>query len=267
MSVQHFIFNMTPVEFWTLSSLFMAIRYFFVAGTVFWIFYKLFKSKFARRKIQKKIPKWSQLKKEIRSSIQTILIFGFIALLIRFLRMNGMTAMYDDIQTFSVFYFAGSIVLILVLHDTYFYWLHYTFHHSPWLMKFHAHHHKSVNPTPFTAMSFHPVESILEIGFFAVVILILPVHPIALAIAGTWSLIFNILGHSGYELFPSGFLDRPILKWLNTPTHHNMHHRLGNGNYGLYFNFWDTIMNTNFKNYKRDFEQVASNQKTLTETI
>ncbi|MBI3134730.1 MAG: sterol desaturase family protein [Bacteroidetes bacterium] len=265
MDSQSFVLNLTPIAFLTLSSVFMAIRYFLIAGIVFWLFYKLFRSQFISRKIQTAFPKRRQFKREITSSVITILIFSGFALLIRYMRINGFTAMYTDFEAYSSLWFVCSFFLLILLHDAYFYWMHFAMHQSRWLMKFHAHHHKSFNPTPFTSLSFHPVESVFEIAFFPLIILILPVHPIALALAGTWSLLFNVLGHSGYELFRSGFLERPLLKWLNTPTHHNMHHRFGNGNYGLYFNFWDTLMKTNFKNYKRDFERVASSKKIITE--
>ena len=55
----------------------------------------------------------------------------------------------------------------------------------------------------------------------------------------------NVLGHLGFELYPKGFTTHWLGKWNNTSTHHNMHHKYYNCNYGLYFNIWDRIMGTN----------------------
>jgi sterol desaturase/sphingolipid hydroxylase (fatty acid hydroxylase superfamily) len=44
-------------------------------------------------------------------------------------------------------------------------------------------------------------------------------------------------------------IDVPKLK--TTSTHHNMHHQLFNGNYALYFTWWDKWMGTEFKDYEK----------------
>jgi len=259
----NFITNLSPVSFWTFSTVFLILRYFLLAGLAFFLFYKLFKTRYISKKIQKHFPKSKQLSTEIKHSMITVLIFSGFALLIRFMRLQEWTAIYTDFELHSMGYFLASIGILIVLHDTYFYWIHCAMHRIPFLMKIHGTHHQSTNPTPFTSLSFHPVESILEIAFFPLVVLFLPVHPIALAIVGTLSLLFNVLGHSGYELLRPAFINRPVLRWLNTSTHHNMHHKKGNGNYGLYFNFWDTIMGTNFKTYKKEFDKNASKNSVL----
>jgi sterol desaturase/sphingolipid hydroxylase (fatty acid hydroxylase superfamily) len=70
----------------------------------------------------------------------------------------------------------------------------------------------------------------------------------------------NVLGHLGFEIFPSGFTTNPLTKLSNTSVHHNMHHKYVNYNFGLYFNFWDKWMGTNHPNYHQEFESVASKQ-------
>ncbi len=89
----------------------------------------------------------------------------------------------------------------------------------------------------------------------------MPVHLLAIVIFLMLMTVMNVIGHLGYELYPKNFLGNPLLKWNNTSTHHNMHHRLVNCNYGLYFNFWDKLMGTNHPDYQKSFEDVnASNQ-------
>ena len=77
-----------------------------------------------------------------------------------------------------------------------------------------------------------------------------------------YMMVLNVLGHVGFELFPSGFTKHWLGKWFNTSTHHNMHHRYGRGNYGLYFNFWDRVMGTNHKLYDATFEEVVNRNTT-----
>jgi sterol desaturase/sphingolipid hydroxylase (fatty acid hydroxylase superfamily) len=65
----------------------------------------------------------------------------------------------------------------------------------------------------------------------------------------------------GYEFFPKGWASHPITKWINTSTHHNLHHQKFLGNYSLYFNFWDRIMGTNFPQYETYFDEVVEKRE------
>ena len=145
-----------------------------------------------------------------------------------------------------------SLFIYILWHDTYFYWSHRALHH-PKLMKFHVIHHKSHNTTPFTSFSFHPVEALVQTGFL-VLIFVIPIHIFALAAVMFWQMIFNVLGHLGFEIFPQKIHKNILGKHFNTVTHHNMHHRYINQNFGLYFNFWDRIMKTNHKEYEKQYE-------------
>jgi sterol desaturase/sphingolipid hydroxylase (fatty acid hydroxylase superfamily) len=74
----------------------------------------------------------------------------------------------------------------------------------------------------------------------------------------TWQIAFNVFGHCGYEILPSWFLRTRAGAFLNTPTHHAMHHEKVGGNYGLYFNVWDRLLGTNHPDYQRRFEEVTT---------
>ena len=63
------------------------------------------------------------------------------------------------------------------------------------------------------------------------------------------------MGHAGYEFYPRHFIKTWYGKWQTTATHHNMHHKYFNGNYGLYFSFWDKWMKTERKEYEEVFDQ------------
>lgn len=234
------------------------IRYLLFAGIPYLYLYKLNRKKFSHKRIQKIFPKVIVIKNEIKNSFVTALIFAFFGLVIYYLKVENFTQIYTDINTYGMGYFFASIFIMLLLHDTYFYWMHRAVHHKKLYLIFHKTHHNSRQPTPFASFSFDIAEAFAEFLIFPIIILLLPVHPIALFIVFNFSLLFNVLGHLGYEFLPVWFVKHPVLKWINTSTHHNMHHQRANANYGLYFNFWDTWMGTNHKNYIKRFTEITT---------
>jgi sterol desaturase/sphingolipid hydroxylase (fatty acid hydroxylase superfamily) len=122
----------------------------------------------------------------------------------------------------------------------------------------HRVHHLSTNPTPWAAFAFHPFEAVMEVSIVLIMVFIMPLHYLAILAWILYMSGLNVLGHLGFELFPSGFTTNKLTSWHNTSTHHNMHHRLVKCNYGLYFNFWDKIMGTNHEHYTEEFEKVKA---------
>lgn len=260
---QHY--GMTAAWIFTFITIFL--RYAFFAGLAYYIFYIWKKRAWFNLKIQPKFPKINQLRQEIIHSLMTAAIFALMAFCVYFLRKAGYGKLYFDWKTYSLAYYIFTLVFVVVLHDTYFYWMHRLMHHPKLFKIFHLIHHKSNNPTPWTALSFHPLEAIVEFGIIPILALVMPLHYTALIFFTVWSMVFNILGHTGYEFSPSGFTKHPIFKWLNTPTHHNLHHQKSHYNYSLYFNFWDRVMGTNDPDYDSSFERIKERSKTPNEII
>jgi Delta7-sterol 5-desaturase len=242
---------------------FIWLRYYLFAGTAYWFFYKKKRRDWVHRKIQAKFPADAQLRQERLHSMTTVVVFGIVSISVFFLRKNGFTLMYDHIDTYGWGYLLLSIAAVILLHDTYFYWTHRLMHHPKVFKYVHKVHHLSHNPTPWAAFAFHPLEAIVEAGIVPLAIFLIPLHNIALTIFLTYMIVFNVIGHLGFEIYPAGFLRNAFGKLQNTSTHHNMHHQLGKGNYGLYFNFWDKIMGTNFKEYEQRFEENAGRPKEI----
>lgn len=234
------------------------IRYILIAGIAYLLFWVILKHKMFVRRIQLRNPKLSDYIREISYSLFTITIFGIVGLIVFILRKHGYTKMYSNIGEYGIVYFWFSIIVLIFLHDTYFYWTHRFMHHPKIFKYVHLVHHKSNNPTPFAAFSFHPLEAIIEAGIIPLAVMILPLHTYALMIFITFSLIMNVLGHLGYELYFNGFTKNPYTWWNNTSTHHNMHHKYVNWNFGLYFNFWDRLMGTNHPKYHDFYNEITS---------
>lgn len=237
-----------------MGAMFVFMRYAFMAGIAYVLFYVLWKSRLSARKIQDKLPRLQKIKGEIEHSLSTAFVFALIGVGIYFLRQSGHTRIYTDINYYGWAYLVFSFILLTVIHDTYFYWMHRLIHHPRLFPVIHAVHHHSHNPTPWAALAFHPLEAFAEIAIVPVIILWMPFHPLVLFAFSFWAMFWNVIGHLGYEIFPANFVRHPIGRWLNTSTHHNLHHSSAYCNYGLYYNFWDTLMGTNHKRYIEIYE-------------
>ncbi len=204
-------------------------------------------------------PRLPQVAREILFSVATQVVFLATAIWLFWTDSMGAANMYTVVADYGVLYFGLTVFMVLVLHDTAFYWTHRMMHHPVLFERVHRVHHESVDPTPFTAYSFHPLEAIVEQVSFVwavtVVALIMPWHPAAIAVGSTLQLIFNVIAHLGYEIYPRGWHRLPVLRWKTPATHHYMHHQRVGGNYGLYFRWWDRICGTEFRDYEARYDQ------------
>lgn len=230
-------------------------RYFIIAGLSFAVFYILLKRKNPLKKIQAKFPKNDDYAREIGYSVITLFIFAAVPILLLKTPIQKFTIFYTDISKHGIPYFVFAFVLMIFVHDTYFYWMHRLMHHPKLFKILHLVHHKSTNPSPWAAYAFHPLEAVIEAGIFPVFLFIIPVHPIHLGVFFLFMIVYNVYGHLGFELYPKGFSKHPIGKWIHTSVNHNQHHQYFKGNYGLYFLIWDRLMGTIRSDYDARFEE------------
>jgi lathosterol oxidase len=233
-------------------------RYIILAGLAYLIFYVIWKEKWTHKKIQQRFPGKERIWFEIKYSMLNMIIFVITGLGVAAMTKMGIAHFYKNISDYGWGYFFISIIIMIFLHDTYFYWAHRFMHIKKLYPYVHKVHHQSINPTPWAAFSFHPIEGFLEAAIVPIIVLIMPVHGLAIFIFVLFSTILNVLGHLGFEIYPKGFTQNKWWWWNNTSTHHNMHHSLFDCNYGLYFNFWDKLMGTNHEKYHETFEKMAS---------
>ena len=233
-------------------------RYFVVAGIAFLIFYVLLRKQLAYKKIQLRFPKNSDFLREAGFSLLSIAIFPVYMLVLTHPTIAPYTTRYTAIQEYGWFYYFALFPVLFVLHDAYFYWTHRAMHHPDLFKWFHLVHHKSTNPSPWAAYAFHPLEALVENGIVAVFFFTVPIHITQVAIFFLLSIIYNVYGHLGYELYPKGFQRSLIGKWINTSVNHNMHHQYFKGNYGLYFLWWDRWMGTIRPDYEERFDEVKN---------
>jgi lathosterol oxidase len=232
-------------------------RYAVVAGAAYLVFWVWARERFRPRLIHGVYATAADMRRELVYSASTIVIFSLVGVALVYGTRAGIFQLYDTIGDRGWLYFAFTIVLLPILHDTYFYWTHRAMHHRALYRRVHRVHHLSTNPSPWTAYAFAPAEAIVQAAFVPLVVTVVPVHIAALFVFLLFMIARNVFGHLGIELLPRGFVRSPWLAWSTTTTHHCMHHRRVGANFGIYFTWWDRAMGTMDASYEGTFERIA----------
>ena len=227
---------------------------------VFWIVGKNYFKKIRIQETQRATG--HHFKHDLGFSASTFLIFAIMDVVLLYLESKGYTSIYFETNKYGYLYLVLSFFILLFIDDTFFYWSHRAMHLPRFYKFFHKVHHESTDPSPLTAFAFHPSEAVVEqfIGF--IVPFLLPLNFGVIVAWQIYSMLNNVLGHLGYEVYPKNWLKLPLLRYKTSSTHHNMHHQLFNGNYALYFTWWDKWMGTEFKDYETRYEQIFERQNT-----
>ena len=136
----------------------------------------------------------------------------------------------------SPIWLAAFAILLPLLHEAHFYCIHRLIH-TPLLYKWvHSVHHNSINPSPWSSLSMHPVEHLLYWSG-SLIHLIVPSHPLLvlyhLQISGTGA----VIGHIGFDKIEYGDTSA-----MDTHAYaHYLHHKYFEVNYAdgaLPFDKW-----------------------------
>jgi len=198
---------------------------------------------------------------ELLCSVRSIAVFSTVSLLTLGLYKAGLMWGVAWREEAGPIWIAASFVLTVVAHDAYFYWSHRLMHHPRLFRAFHLRHHRSNNPTPFTAYSFDIGEAAVMASFTVIWTLLVPISWVGFGLFMLHQIARNVIGHSGYELFPARRDGRPLFDWMTTVTHHDLHHAQAGWNYGPYFTWWDRWMGTEHPQYHARFADVAARRR------
>lgn len=230
---------------WLVSLLTSICRYLSWSSVLYWYYYVRDPGRARAVKLQPAWPTRRQIENEIRWSLRSCVVFSVLTIVIYYCAVRGWTRIYLNVSDHGWGYLLVSIVVMLVLHDAYFYFTHLLSHRIPFVFRrFHRIHHQSANPTPFADIMFHPVDALVHAGFVPLFLFLLPVHPLAFGLFMLLVTVVNAVGHTGFEVFPAFLQRTPILKWISRATLHNIHHSHIHYNFGLYFRVWDYLLQT-----------------------
>ena len=187
----------------------------------------------------------AQVRREILWSLAAALIYGVPAGVVAWgWQAHGWTRIYDRIDALPLWWWPVSVMIYLLAHDSWFYWTHRWMHRPRLFRIAHSVHHASRRPTAWTAMSFHPWESLTGALVVPLLVFLVPIHWSGLAVVLAIMTFFGVTNHMGWELFPRRLVNGPIGRWLITASHHQRHHEDYRCNFGLYFRHWDRLCGT-----------------------
>lgn len=242
--------NYNEIKFLLMNVIGSVVGYFVVVFVLSMLIYVVFKKFSQKRKISNKKASRKQQSMEMINNVKAIIIQTILYLYVFPVEHFKLT-----LDNHSLSYNIFSFILLVLLHETYFYWTHRLLH-TKWLFKnVHMVHHSSKTPTPWSAYSFSSLEIIIQIIFLPIILFIVPYDINVITLFVGYIVSINIIGHSDVEFMPSWWLKT---KYLGTTTYHTMHHHKSNGNYGLMLRFWDKTMKTEFKDYESKFKEITN---------
>ena len=240
----------------TLLMFFMVVgRYFLIAGLFQLWFYHLRSKKWVSRSLGKKKVEKKQFYKEVGWSVVTSVIFAVTGSITALLWQKGYTKLYIHLTDYPLWYAPVSLLLSMLLHETYYYWLHRWMHQPKVFKLLHKVHHDSNTTSAWTAFSFHPLEGFLQAIILPLTIIVIPMNVYVLLLQLTLMTFSSVINHLEIETYPANFHRHFIGKWIIGATHHSMHHKQFRYNFGLYFTFWDKWKKTESPGFSALFEE------------
>jgi len=217
----------------------------------------VFRPLLASRKIRSETPPARQLVSELIFSLRSMVIFATMGVVMTLMYRAGLYPLAGLANHWGPVWYAISLFAGIAGLDTWFYWTHRLMHDPRLFRRFHRRHHRSNNPSPFTAYSFDVGEALMLIGYVVFWPMVFPMPDGAMQWVMLYQIVTNTLLHSGYELMPARRDGRPLLDFIVTTTHHDLHHAQAGWNYGAWFTWWDRWMGTEHPQYLERYAKAA----------
>lgn len=158
-----------------------------------------------------------QVREELLLSALSVLVFAAQAVgLVWLLRAGWLAIAWER----PLWHLAWELPVLYLWNELHFFAVHRLLHWRPLYRSVHVWHHRSVLTTPFSAYSFHPVESFLLGAVMPLALVVHAFSPWALLGLTVMSLLLNVSGHLPHERVRAAFaFARPHSRY------HNRHHR------------------------------------------
>lgn len=254
----------SPLGFWSHWFVFCGIimgGYFVMAFSIYHLLYSFLGWQHRLSTPQSRQQDGKTIAEDIKLSVLSGVAFALGAACFMACYRRGFTHIYLDLSFQDLGYIPLSYITVLLLQDTYFYFMH-RLSHQPFLYRWtHQGHHRSRPPTPWTFFALEPIEAIGQAVFLLGLTLVIPLHAgvlIAILLTmGTWA-----MGtHLGIQIVPDSPVSRHLGQWLIGSAHHLVHHQKFTRHYGLYFTFWDRLLGTQDPDYDARYRPSQSSIK------
>lgn len=113
------------------------------------------------------------------------------------------------------------IIVLLVMEFVY-YWLHRAYHKIPFLWRIHAVHHTDTEVDVTTSHRHHPFEVVVSTIVITPVVFLLGAPAITIALYNLVNAVFTLITHSNIKLPEK--LDSVLRRFVATPDFHRLHH-------------------------------------------
>jgi lathosterol oxidase len=231
-SLEPLFWQLNRLQFFALTVVSFLFLYFAFSIAAYYIFTK---GDYFKR-YQVKPFRTNQIKTEIKRSLVSILMFGILS----FPMYEGLHSGFLKIKfDFSWPIFLAEAIFLFFWNEIYFYVIHRLFHLKS-LYKYHADHHYSHVPSPFSAYSFHWSEGILLGAVMPVIMCFHDFQALSLATLPFMSIFMNVLGHSNVDFFP----EKGMNHLFSFSKRHSLHHKIPHANYGFFLPYLDRVFKT-----------------------
>jgi Delta7-sterol 5-desaturase len=190
-------------------------------------------------KIQSK--RWlrpEQNRQAMRISTMNLMLGGLISgTFIHALQHGLRTPIYYDVADHGWAWTIFSSVLLFLAVDIMAYYAHRLLHVKPMFKRFHCWHHRYVATTPWVVTAMHPVEFMIFQASTFLPMFMFPCWAPAAVFVFVYTLIFNIIDHSGVRLTSR-------IPWQGPSMYHDDHHVHFHCNFGQHLTLWDRLHGT-----------------------
>lgn len=225
------------------------LRYALLASVFYYVFN--IKNQFPNRRLSQRPINRHQIKLEIGYSLVSSFIFALFGTALYWKVQSGDIRYSTGFGPMDLIWIVAGLILIMMIHETYYYWLH-RWMHLPHIYKYvHKAHHESLTTTAWTSFSFHPIESFLQGLPLFILFYLIPFHAVSLILSLIIMAITSVINHLNTEVYNHRMGNHWLGKWWIGATHHHLHHSQFRFNYGLYFTFWDHWMKTESPDFEK----------------
>jgi sterol desaturase/sphingolipid hydroxylase (fatty acid hydroxylase superfamily) len=168
-----------------------------------------------------------QVRQELLLSALSILVFAVQATtLVWMLRKGWLVIAWDRV----LWHLLWELPVLYFWNEIHFFLVHRLLHWGPLYRSVHIWHHRSVLTTPFSAYSFHPIESFLLGAVMPLALVFHAFSPWSLLALTVMSLLLNVSGHLPHERIREAWVFA-----LPHSRYHNRHHREFNAHFAFSF--------------------------------